>query len=216
MWVPKIPRRYDFCGCPPCGLCFDWLEPERPVEITEEDPIEATAGYRIDGVRKMVEDIVGPNSTEEQRRQIYEGAILVHEKNKLNAAKDPVESHQESLDEGFTRRGVESFLRQKAVEASVVKKPVNYITCDSIADKAAEKKTTIEEEIKVKETIKNNVPLKVSPDAPVDKDLLKRERKYAVSRPSWEQREQMMRRYREQMEKEKARWMARMYSEPKY
>jgi hypothetical protein len=194
------------------------MEPAPPEEVKESDDIveidPLSVGYRIDGVRKMTEDIVGPNSTEEQRRQVYEGAVLVHEKNKLNAAKDPVESHQETIDESYTRRGVESFLRQKAVEKSVVRPPVNYVTCDSIADEAEKKKTTIEEEIKVKETVKNNVTVPVSPRAPVDKDLLKRERKYATSRPSWEQRDQMMRRYRENMEREKAKWMEQMLFRP--
>lgn len=222
MYVPKVPRRYDFCGCPPCGLCFDWVEPVPPEEVKKEDPLAppVDAGYRIDGVRKMVEDIVGPNSTEEQRRQIYEGAVLVHEKNLLNSKKTPLELNQEIIDQSFTAQGVESFLKQKRIEAAVVRKPVNTVTCDSIADEEAKKpeKEKVKEE--VKEKIKNNVPVRTSPNAPIiDDGLLRRERKYATSRPSAEAREAMMKRYRDQMEAEKARWQAKLgswYSDEPY
>lgn len=212
MYVPKNPKRWDFCGCPPCGLCYDWAEPAPPVVVEEGSIIKdegflENQGYRIDGVRKMVEDIVGPDSTEEQRRQVYEGAVLVHEKNLLNAKKDPLDLHQETIDEGFTRRGVESFLRQKAVEAAVVKPKVNYVTCDSIADKEAVKGKTIEEKIEIEEKTKNNVKVPTFEYASVDEGLLKRERKF-TGEPSREDRNAMIQRYKEEMARKKARWEA--------
>ncbi len=191
-------------------------------------------GYRIDGVRKMIEDILGKDvvPTPEQAQQIQEGAVLVHERNKINSKKTPFELNQELIDESFTRKGAESFLAQKAREAEAAKnvKPVNYITCDSIADKAAaEGKKPVDE--KVVEKTKENKPvpttaetkkaadlyyaemMKRSFDAPVDEKLLQRERKYATGSPSMYDRERMMIRYREEMEKEKRKWQQSIYDE---
>lgn len=28
-WVPRIPMRPDFCGCPPCPWCYAWAGDER-------------------------------------------------------------------------------------------------------------------------------------------------------------------------------------------
>lgn len=64
MWVKKIPERYDFCGRPPCGLCFDWVEPNAA-------PVE--------GIVKMGRDILGKDEiTPKERKQLEKAAERVH------------------------------------------------------------------------------------------------------------------------------------------
>lgn len=74
MYVPKVPRRYDFCGCPPCGLCFDWVEPVPPVEVKEEEPIAPPEELpRVDGIDKAAMDLTGKplgEITTEEKAQV--------------------------------------------------------------------------------------------------------------------------------------------------
>lgn len=222
MYVPKVPRRRDFCGCPPCGICFDWVEPAPPKEVEKSDPIDTSdpvaTGYRTDGVRKMIEEILGPDvtPTADQKAQIYEGAMLAHLYNLDQSKKTPQEAHQEIIDESFIRQGVEAFLKQKRIEAAVVRPPVNTRNLDDMADeiakKEAEKKEETEKAAKEKQRVKAEMMAEAyygkSQDAPVDEGLLQRERKYGGSygRPSGKARDEYMERYRQNMAAEKARW----------
>lgn len=73
MWIVKIPKRYDFCGMPPCGLCFDWVEGE---------------SAPVDGIVKMARDVLGKESiTEEEERQLIAAAEHVHVIKKAEAEK---------------------------------------------------------------------------------------------------------------------------------
>jgi len=73
MWIVKIPKRYDFCGMPPCGLCFDWVEGE---------------SAPVDGIVKMARDVLGKDSiTAEEERQLIAAAEHVHVIKKAEAEK---------------------------------------------------------------------------------------------------------------------------------
>lgn len=213
MWVPKVPRPSDFCGCPPCGICFNWVEPAPPVAVEEEDsPIvmENPAGYQTDGVRKMVEDILGKDvvPTREQVQQVYEGAVLVHERNLRNSKKTAKELEQEIIDENFTRKGVESFMKQKAKEAATIAstKKVNFITCDSRADEEAKKEKEKVEDKVLTPPVRVKTPV-ASKAAPVDEQLLRRERKSgSISNFEYTERQRMIAVYKYNLEREKARW----------
>lgn len=147
MWVPKIPKREDFCGCPPCGLCFDWVE---------ENPAGEEQGYRTDGMRKITEDLLGKDvtPTPEQKRQIVEGIDRVHVYNLNRSKVTPEQANKDTIDESFTRREVEGFLKQKAKEANAVRPKIDTRpTLDEIADKKEEKK----EEVKKEEVVQQPV-----------------------------------------------------------
>lgn len=78
MFVPKVPRRYDFCGCPPCGLCFDYVQPAPPVE---DNTLEQMV---VDGLIKMTEDLTGKaiaECTEAEVKQVKGIAEDMHNRN---------------------------------------------------------------------------------------------------------------------------------------
>lgn len=89
MWIPKVPRRWDFCGCPPCGLCFNWVAPRRePKTVKESDPIVCEE-IVMDGLVKMTEDLLGKpaeQATLEEKAQVEKVALQIHERNIINAA----------------------------------------------------------------------------------------------------------------------------------
>lgn len=91
MWVPKVPRRWDFCGCPPCGLCFDWAEPRRePKVVRQEEPNFTELEVRVmAGLDKMVEDLLGKpadQATPEEKGKVELVAEQMHERNIIRAA----------------------------------------------------------------------------------------------------------------------------------
>lgn len=219
MYVVKIPQRSDFCGCPPCPLCYDWVEPAPPVEVeireirggelVVDKELQVPTGYRIDGMRKMVEDILGENvtPTPEQKQQLLEGAMAVHVRNLERNKLTEKEAVQETVDESWVAKGVEALLTQRRKAAENKSKPLNTVNIDSIADKVQEKDKVPEE---VEERIKNNVTVPTSSSsAPVDDDLLRRERKYA-GRVTKETRDQMMARYMKNLEEERRKWEQQM------
>lgn len=77
MWRKKDYPKYGFCGCPPCGLCFDWVEPAPPEAPKEEVTV-------IDGLDKMAMDITGKTDpdtvTTTERGAMQEYCEGVHER----------------------------------------------------------------------------------------------------------------------------------------
>lgn len=64
MWVEKIPRRADFCGCPGCSLCYDWATDE---------------GVKIPGIIKVGQELTGKKRvTKKQQAAIRKGARAAH------------------------------------------------------------------------------------------------------------------------------------------
>lgn len=85
MFVPKVPRRVDFCGCPPCPLCFDFVEPTPPVQVQEEEPIEAPVlvEERVDGIVQMGKAVLGRVPRPDEMPALLKAAETIHEQNKL-------------------------------------------------------------------------------------------------------------------------------------
>ncbi len=73
-WVVKIPKRADFCGCPPCALCFDFVH-DQPADQPQEV---------MSGIDKMIEDIVGKpaeQATPAEVAIVQKVAEEIHERN---------------------------------------------------------------------------------------------------------------------------------------
>lgn len=68
-WVEKVPRRYDFCGCPPCGLCYDYVEDLKDPAIEQA---------KIEGIAKMALDLLGRMPTAPERQRLEEEADRAH------------------------------------------------------------------------------------------------------------------------------------------
>lgn len=171
MWVPKTPRPGDFCGCPPCPICFDWADTDEEqfeamralVELfggtvrTEKNMEARQTIAFIPGVVKMTVDLVGTAvpPTPAQVRTLVEAAERIHVGNlaKLKARPDGAFFHEED-DKQFTERQVEAFLAQKRREAAFPKR-VRTTVCDHLDmdkyDKAAVERAEQQEKIKEKE-----------------------------------------------------------------
>jgi hypothetical protein len=64
MWVEKIPRRSDFCGCPGCGLCYDWATDE---------------GAKVPGVVWVARELTGKKRvSRKDRAAVRKGAKAAH------------------------------------------------------------------------------------------------------------------------------------------
>lgn len=89
MWIPKRPKPGDFCGCPPCPICFDWQSPEadtrdRYEKLWEEKKI-------MDGMTKFLQDMApqGRELGEAKTAQLKAVAEEIHEKNKAPLVRTP-------------------------------------------------------------------------------------------------------------------------------
>ena len=81
-WVEKIPRRFDFCGCPGCTLCYDWANDE---------------GVKVPGVIKVGQELTGKKRvSKKQQAAIRKGARAAHARIKA-AKKEKCPSPEELL-----------------------------------------------------------------------------------------------------------------------
>jgi hypothetical protein len=82
MWVPKVPRRPDFCGCPPCPLCYDWADEGKEV-------MQGFLKFCLDMLGRTLEDALSrlptPELRDQFRNQMRELADRVHQ-DKVDAA----------------------------------------------------------------------------------------------------------------------------------
>lgn len=122
MWIPKTPRRSDFCGRPPCSLCFDWAE---------DNGIDTKKG-----IDKMIDDLLeGKAPTEAQRKTIEDAAQRIHDGNLLrNTPIDQDEAiayfHAQDSQQHMDRQ-LEAFLAQKRHEKEI-KRPQLRQTLDQM------------------------------------------------------------------------------------
>ena len=138
IYVPKVPRRFDFCGAPPCPLCFN------PVTL-DDQPIP---------------------SFQELMREIYKGGPAPQNEKEYELAHVAAHQTRRELDDRLreadeaqmTHRQVEALLRNKQCEARAPK-PLNRVNCDDLAAKEAP-------EQQEKEAQKEQAPVKVPVTVP--------------------------------------------------
>jgi hypothetical protein len=141
MFVAKTPKRSDFCGCPPCPLCFDFVEPAPPrvveVEAVEELPyIEPVV---IDGLEKMARDLLGREPNAEERKIMKEAGERVHVNNlnaKIERDKLIAERSEQAQTEHFNKK---LMAKIKGIQAERNQpKPLNHINIDDMDPKKVE------------------------------------------------------------------------------
>lgn len=154
MFVPKKPKRIDFCGCPPCPLCYVWVEPPPPIEQVVEEPKE------VDGIVKMGQIILGRDPTPDEMPALKRAAETIHEQNLLRTRdQQQAEAIRKNVDrEQHIGMVCEAIIKDKARERNAPKpKELNTVNLDDM------------EEAKVRAAC----GLEVEPD----KELLRRENK---------------------------------------
>ena len=66
MWVPRTPKRADFCGCPPCPLCYDWAT-DAPAGRVQDAWVQEI----ISGMTKFTDDLLdGKEPTETEKETL--------------------------------------------------------------------------------------------------------------------------------------------------
>lgn len=90
-WVIKIPKRSDFCGCPPCPLCFVFVDEDKLKRDQEagikklEDKAEV-----LSGIEKMARDLLGEiPATPEQTKTLEDAAEKIHARNLVAQVEGP-------------------------------------------------------------------------------------------------------------------------------
>jgi len=130
MFVPKTPKRADFCGCPPCPLCYDWVA-DQPVEVTIEQPIVQAEPLRVDGVEKMALDLLGREPTQKELKTLREAAYTIHVRNR-NQAKAAEDAYRDADAMQRTERTIDALLKE-AAKPKVEYKELNPVNIDTMA-----------------------------------------------------------------------------------
>lgn len=95
-YTPKVPRPYDFCGCPPCHICFDFVKPAPSQKIPEDAILprdlltQAQEESVVPGLVKMTEEILQKDydkCTAEEKLEIKNIAQEIHERNAIRKLK---------------------------------------------------------------------------------------------------------------------------------
>lgn len=116
MWVEKIPRRADFCGCPGCTLCYDWATDE---------------GVKIAGVIKVGQELTGKKRvSKKQQAAIRKGARLAHarlkekKKEKPLSAAELLAAYDERIEKQFQAAALKKIRLEKSKGMGISKRTV--------------------------------------------------------------------------------------------
>lgn len=101
MWVPRTPKRADYCGCPPCPLCFCWAGGE---SIT-------------DGIDQMALDMLGRPATDGERTILQDSAEKIHAGNLARPEKIEREFREADEERGDAMQ-MAHFLKEQRTMAS--------------------------------------------------------------------------------------------------
>lgn len=133
-FVPKVPMRPDFCGCPPCPLCFDIVD---------------DAGGRVDGFESMVRSLAGKGSEElapEARAELEGAAESIHAAN-LARAQDPDAALREADRRQHLERQLAQGLRDARIATKRPQQRAAGATLDELLDAGAIDEDDFEEAV---------------------------------------------------------------------
>lgn len=126
MWVPRTPKRADFCGCPPCPLCYDWAT-DAPAGRVQDAWVQEI----ISGMTKFTQDMLdGTAPTEAEEQVLKDAAEKIHVAN-LSRDERIAEEIRVADKAQHTARQMNAMLATKRSEAAVPK-PLNTITLDGM------------------------------------------------------------------------------------
>lgn len=115
-WVPRTPKRADFCGCPPCPLCFDW----------------AGDNGIVSGMDRFFQDMLGPKApTANETEVLNDAAESIHVSN-LGYSKrvdEQFKAADEARRDAFAQQDADAFLARKRREAELPKPVVDTRPC---------------------------------------------------------------------------------------
>lgn len=132
MWTAI--NRPDFCGCPPCPLCFRWQEGDKA-------PMSGLHKMALDLLQKPLDDL-----SKEQQKELNGIARKMHKGGVAAFASPPDESPPPPADIGMSStRRMQGWLRDRIQRAAP--KP-RQLTCDDVVVRQAEREATKKEKDK--------------------------------------------------------------------
>jgi hypothetical protein len=134
MWVEVTPRRPDFCGQPPCPICFNWSEDNRSPVMTGLHKLA------LDLLQKCLDDL-----TEDQKAQLGTIARKMHDGGIAEFASPAPPEDSSPADIGMSSlRRLQGWLRQR--RCPEVPKP-RQLTCDEVIARQMERQAADKEKI---------------------------------------------------------------------
>lgn len=124
MWIAITPRPLDFCGQPPCPLCFQWKEGDKA-------PLSGLHKMALDLLQKPLDDL-----SKDQRKELNGVARKMHKGGIEAFASPPDESPPPPADIGMSEmRAMNGWLRERRQREAP--KP-RQLTCDEIYARKAD------------------------------------------------------------------------------
>jgi len=135
-WIEAAPRRLDFCGQPPCPLCYRWTDEGG------QPPINGLHKMALDLLQKGWDDL-----SKDERRDLEGIGRKIHKDGIAALASPPDELPPPPADIGMDSvRQIEGWLSER--KRSMPAKP-RVLTCDEIAERQGAKEA--EQQRKAKE-----------------------------------------------------------------
>jgi len=145
MWIEKVPRRFDFCGCPGCPLCYDWAD-DAPVALALET---GALTQEIQQPPTFDEQMILIYGTQQERPKTlkeYEYCHIYVHSGQLE--KEEAEA-QQSVREAEHAMWFDRWLTHERRYPRVERKLPNLVTCDSIGGEEIERRLTEEQKQKI-------------------------------------------------------------------
>jgi hypothetical protein len=129
MWVPRTPKRADFCGCPPCPICYAWADGNGT------DP--------VDGIEQMARDMLGRAPSPQEKATLEQSAEKIHIGNlaRVKETEERIAAREAAEEQRWADIKMDAFLKQQRREAARPKPTVDSRPClDDLPAEAFEEK----------------------------------------------------------------------------
>lgn len=118
-YIERVPRRSDFCGCPPCPICYDPVITDEQQAPTFQDKMEQIYGE-------------GPMPQTEQE---YEWAHVAAHQCRQELKASPKGDFFEAAQAKMTQMQIDDLLKRQK-KAREAPKPLNTVNLDDMAAEA--------------------------------------------------------------------------------
>lgn len=112
-WIVRIPKRPDFCGCPPCPLCYNWGS-EPPAGRVQDKWVQEI----IDGMSKFKGDMLGGRAPTANETEVLNAAAEAIHVGNLSFSQRVDEEFKAADKAQHTKRQMDAFLAEKRADAA--------------------------------------------------------------------------------------------------
>lgn len=137
MWIEKVPRRFDFCGCPGCPLCYNWGEDPPVVLALETGALPQEVVQVAPTFDEQMVLIYGTDRPRPKDIKEYEYChVYVHSGQMDKEDAERQQEIKEAEEEMWFSRWLSHERRNPRIERQLP----NLVTCDSIGGEEIERR----------------------------------------------------------------------------